>query len=789
MYLPVILLVHLSCSLVSQAKHHHVPSSPAGIIVNSSHRSTSSVNFVPPPAKPLYSPIKRSSSSPSMFIAAPGNMASASTNQPSLVAIPLYFRNDRISAQRTPLLYEMFMSALSDSNRLKAPLAAVSSTNFPIKFDPIASSPLKPEAKYVPKITNPQTLYSQQPSSPATSYMRPSSTNEPSYEESGSQGIAAAAYAAASPHSHLNMAAGYGKGKTVSGEGAKVLRNPGLRPVAFDDHQKAAFHDFTGALEQYDLKALTNSDLHSMPHIAPGDLTGHSVTSKKSSGGGQGYDSGSNDYGQSGGSSYGGSGGGGQSYGGSSGDQSYGGGQSGGQSYGGSSGGQSYGGSSGGQSYGGSSGGQSYGGGSSDGYGSSSGNSEYDPTGYGYSVPSPKSSGGYGQSGGSGYGGSSGSSQGYSQQSSGGGSYGGGQSGGGSYGGGQSGGGSYGGSQSSGGYESSGPDAGPAYMSAYPVENNFGAEVHAAYRESGSPVPYTSAGNPFGDVSGQSAGGSGGGSDYSSSSSSSYNYDASPSTYSNVPQSSSYGSTDDAYSSSSASSQTYAPSNYASSGQSPVSASRVYSSTNYALASPVSSSGNQMYSLSSVENQVTGERSLRNQQQQSASPSYTSNSYSNPSFYSIASVPGSGSYGSSASYTSKLIPKASNNYEKSVINDYYADPDCQRDNNNNEYNSGSSSVPSSSIVSSSSPSASQGSSSYASAGKSSQISENSYSLGSSSQNGAKGLISSAIQAYEPEELDPSKLDLKIVHLPVSVLKKLVSSGDVALGNQQLYSSN
>ena len=36
------------------------------------------------------------------------------------------------------------------------------------------------------------------------------------------------------------------------------------------------------------------------------------------------------------------------------------------------------------------------------------------------------------------------------------------------------------------------------------------------------------------------------------------------------------------------------------------------------------------------------------------------------------------------------------------------------------------------------------------------------------------------QGYETDELDPSKLDLKIVHLPVSVLKRLVGNGELAL---------
>ena len=46
--------------------------------------------------------------------------------------------------------------------------------------------------------------------------------------------------------------------------------------------------------------------------------------------------------------------------------------------------------------------------------------------------------------------------------------------------------------------------------------------------------------------------------------------------------------------------------------------------------------------------------------------------------------------------------------------------------------------------------------------------------------------SAAGQEYgaQQDELDPSKLDLKIVHLPVSVLKRLVGSGELALPSFQ-----
>jgi len=39
---------------------------------------------------------------------------------------------------------------------------------------------------------------------------------------------------------------------------------------------------------------------------------------------------------------------------------------------------------------------------------------------------------------------------------------------------------------------------------------------------------------------------------------------------------------------------------------------------------------------------------------------------------------------------------------------------------------------------------------------------------------------SGLRSYETDDLDPSKLDLKIVHLPVSLLKRLVGNGELAL---------
>ena len=65
----------------------------------------------------------------------------------------------------------------------------------------------------------------------------------------------------------------------------------------------------------------------------------------------------------------------------------------------------------------------------------------------------------------------------------------------------------------------------------------------------------------------------------------------------------------------------------------------------------------------------------------------------------------------------------------------------------------------------------------ASASSSASDSQNPY---STSKMHSVPTIASGLGNYQPDELDPSKLDLKIIHLPVSLIQKLASRGEVGL---------
>jgi len=132
---------------------------------------------------------------------------------------------------------------------------------------------------------------------------------------------------------------------------------------------------------------------------------------------------------------------------------------------------------------------------------------------------------------------------------------------------------------------------------------------------------------------------------------------------------------------------------------------------------------------------------------------------------------GTDSYGSSAVY----VPPPSS-YESSVPSEssYKPSSSYSSASTSDYYSQGSAPVPNQDDPNC--PYRNQGAAS-ADYSTSSSSSSTSY-INSSNSPKSKNVESSS--SYEADELDPSKLELKIVHLPVSVLKRLVGSGDLAL---------
>lgn len=235
--------------------------------------------------------------------------------------------------------------------------------------------------------------------------------------------------------------------------------------------------------------------------------------------------------------------------------------------------------------------------------------------------------------------------------------------------------------------------------------------------------------------------------------------------------------------------------------------SRVFSS-GQSYSSPLVSSNSGQGSYPANSYQESNEQStVYNGQDQSAlsksqsnygSNDQSYNSYTGPSYQLATQSVNQSPYRATFYPVASTSGQGAKQSNHDAINDYYADPDClpgseygstaqtsAQSPQSTSYNSPKATIPALPVTGSSRPtsytSVITDQSKYSTNIVHSAVSGSSPSVSSSAKS-----PSSSVQGFESEELDPSKLDLKIVHLPVSLLKKLVSSGDVTLGGQSLY---
>jgi hypothetical protein len=225
---------------------------------SSSYPSLSSASLQSMLARQLYA----SATSPRRtVVSAPTSSPSrygASAN-PSIVAIPLYVRN-QAAAQKNTALYDI----LSSPEKKASPSSKYSI--HPSKK--VYSEPFRSES--VTRYEKPAYTYSKYdtpkaaPSSyePVRSYELKNS--EPGYGDASSVSLLSSGYG----QQQGSISIAYPPSSYKQSASQSTSR-PQLKAVEYDDSQKSALSDFAAALENFDLKSITNQDIYDLPAINP----------------------------------------------------------------------------------------------------------------------------------------------------------------------------------------------------------------------------------------------------------------------------------------------------------------------------------------------------------------------------------------------------------------------------------------------------------------------------------------------------------------------------------------
>jgi hypothetical protein len=199
-------------------------------------------------AKQLYSPaVPRRTLAPVPVAPTPRYGLQAASN-PSLVAIPLYVRNQAAAAKN-----RAFIELLSNAEKKAA-------SNKYLSYTP------KKEQVSVPRYERPTYVsYAKydQPKAAPSSY-EPVRSYELKQAEPG--------YGDASSVSLLSGNYGQGSGSisvSYPPSSYKQSQQPRLKAVEYDDSQKSALVDFASALENFDLKQISSQDIYDLPSINP----------------------------------------------------------------------------------------------------------------------------------------------------------------------------------------------------------------------------------------------------------------------------------------------------------------------------------------------------------------------------------------------------------------------------------------------------------------------------------------------------------------------------------------
>ena len=199
-------------------------------------------------AKQLYSPaVPKRTMAPVPVAPTPRYGLQAASN-PSIVAIPLYVRNQAAAAKN-----RAFIELLSNAEKKAA-------SNKYLSYTP------KKEQVSVPRYERPTYVsYAKydQPKAAPSSY-EPVRSYEIKQAEPG--------YGDASSVSLLSGNYGQGSGSisvSYPPSSYKQSQQPRLKAVEYDDSQKSALADFASALENFELKQISSQDIYDLPSINP----------------------------------------------------------------------------------------------------------------------------------------------------------------------------------------------------------------------------------------------------------------------------------------------------------------------------------------------------------------------------------------------------------------------------------------------------------------------------------------------------------------------------------------
>lgn len=215
-------------------------------------------------ARQLYAP-----SSPASTAKRPLSTASVPTaryglpsaSNPSIVAIPLYVRNQQAAAKNRAI-YELLANGdkkSSASNKYLSYLPKKSS------LEPYRSESTKYERPLFPsypKYDSPKASSSQY--EPVRSYELKQS--EPGFGDASSVSLLSSGYGGSSGSGSISVAY---PPPSSSYKQSSSSQQPRLKAVEYDDSQKSALADFASALENFELKQITNQDIYDLPAINP----------------------------------------------------------------------------------------------------------------------------------------------------------------------------------------------------------------------------------------------------------------------------------------------------------------------------------------------------------------------------------------------------------------------------------------------------------------------------------------------------------------------------------------
>lgn len=207
-------------------------------------------------ARQLYASVASPRRSVSLPSSSTSRYGAPAASNPSIVAIPLYVRN-QAAAQKNAALYDI----LSSEKKASASNKYVTHLSKKAYGEPQAY-----RSETVVRYEKPTYTYAKydQPKAAPSSY-------EPvrSYELKNSE----PGYGDASSVSLLSSGYGQQQGSiSIAYPPASYKQStsrPQLKAVEYDDSQKSALSDFAAALENFDLKSITNQDIYDLPAINP----------------------------------------------------------------------------------------------------------------------------------------------------------------------------------------------------------------------------------------------------------------------------------------------------------------------------------------------------------------------------------------------------------------------------------------------------------------------------------------------------------------------------------------